>query len=115
MRLARVVALAQAMRSLPQCDASTRHPVRHSEGEGNGTAQKVRRHRVEGMEGQKFHHWHQHKNAGITMRSVLTNYNSVEDHGTRPPLRVALVRARAAREVLVTFVRDPLPRAMSRY
>ena len=66
--------------------------------------------------GRSIAHYHQHKNAGITIRAMLKNVTHAREmHSSRPPLAEVLRAAGAKREFVVTFVREPVSRTLSRY
>ena len=66
--------------------------------------------------GRSIAHYHQHKNAGITIRAMLKNVTHAREmHSSRPPLAKVLRAAGAQREFVVTFVREPVSRTLSRY
>ena len=61
-------------------------------------------------------HYHQHKNAGLTVRWMLKRWNNTREmHGTRPQLVGVLDDANRKRGLVITFVREPVARSLSRF
>ena len=63
----------------------------------------------------KLVHYHQHKAAGITVRGILKHANAHEIHSNRPPLAEVLRSAAKHDKFVLTFVRAPVPRTLSRF
>ena len=67
------------------------------------------------MNWTKLVHYHQHKAAGITVRGILKHANAHEIHSNRPPLAEVLRTAAKHDKFVLTFVRAPVPRTLSRF
>jgi hypothetical protein len=67
------------------------------------------------MNWTKLVHYHQHKAAGITVRGILKHANAHEIHSNRPPLAEVLRSAAKHDKFVLTFVRAPVPRTLSRF
>ena len=67
------------------------------------------------MNWTKVLHYHQHKAAGITVRGILKHANAHEIHSNRPPLAEVLRSAAKHDKFVLTFVRAPVPRTLSRF